>query len=331
MTPQRTIDLLRVLFIIFTTFLGSAMGEAIFKSYIVGASVGLVFGLAVVLADRLLKGISLRIFSSATFGLLLGFVFAQLLLASDVLRFQDEEMRWLLGLVIYVTSGYVGMMLAIRSNRDEFAMIIPFVRFRHSGTPDVPIILDSNVCIDGRVYPLCETGFLGKSIVVPRFVLDELQHLADSGDPARRERGRRGLDCLNRLREIPNTSVTIHEGKLDPGEPVDTRLTRLARLLQGRLLTNDVNLGKIAQLQNVVVLNLHELERALRPPLQNGDEIDLSLVKEGRDAHQALGYLPDGTMIVVNHAREHIGKTVCVVISSTVQTTAGRLVFAELK
>lgn len=331
MTPTLTIHLLQALFCLLTCSIGSAIGEQILGSWLAGATIGLAAGLTVVLADLLLKGVSLRIFSSATFGLLLGFVFARLLLASDLFRYQDEETRWLLGLAIYLASGYLGMMLAMRSNRDEFAMIIPYIRFRQTGAQDPPVVIDSNICIDGRVLELATTGFLGRSLVAPRFVLSELQLLADASDPMRRERGRRGLDCLNRLQKVPGLSVVIHEGALNPNETVDIRLVRLSQLLQARLLTNDANLGKIARLENVTVLNLNELERALRPIVRTGDEVELALVKEGRDSHQAVGYMPDGTMIVVNHARERIGGTARVAVSSVVQTSAGRLVFADLK
>ena len=330
MTPLRTVNLLRALFVIFACFVGFAVGPALFKSAWVGAGAGMIFGLGVVLADRLLKGVSLRTFSSATFGLLLGLFFSWLLLASNVLRNANEDMQWIVGLAIYSTFGYLGMMLAIRSGRDEFSLIIPYVRFRQSAVQDVPLIVDSNILIDGRLERLKKTGFIGNSLIVPRFVLDELQLLADSGDSQRRERGRRALTLLEEVRQRDPASVTVHESALDTGTKVDAKLVQLAQLLGARLLTNDSNLGKIARLQNVSVLNLNELSEALRPQLASGDELDLMLMKEGKESHQAVGYLPDGTMVVVNHARSHLGRTVAISVSSVVHTTAGRLFFAEL-
>ena len=330
MTPLLTINLLRTLFVVCTACVGTMIGAQLFTSAGAGMAAGGIYGLAIVLMDRLLKGISLRIFSSATFGLLVGVIFAQLLLSSQVLYHVPEGTKWVIELMVYSTFSYLGMMLAIRSNRDEFALIIPYVRFRQATVQDAPLLIDSNIVIDGRITAICATGFLSSSLVVPRFVLSELQRLADSSDSLKRERGRNALERLQQMQNDPKLSVTIHESDEDPATPVDTKLTQLAKLLDARLLTNDSNLCAIARLQNVAVLNLHDLSRALRPQLAAGDELELPLVKEGRDPHQALGYLPDGTMVVVNHARAHLGKTMQIVVVSTLQTSAGRLYFADL-
>ena len=331
MNPQVTVNLLRALFVAFTLCVGVMIGSESLGSDLVGAMIGAVFGLGVVLADRLLHGITLRVFSSATFGLLVGFVFAQLLLASRVLAGASPQVQWIVGLIAYSTFGYLGMMLAIRSNRDEFSLIIPYVRFRQATVQDAPILVDARIILDGRLADLCASGFLSGSIVVPRFVLDEIQALADGPEAAARDRGRAALGRLQQLQRNPALSVTIHDSDGDPKSPADTRLTKLATLLDARLLTTDPNLCAIGRLQNVATLNLLELARALRPALGIGDEAELPLIKEGRDAHQAVGYLPDGTMIVVNHARPHLGKTMRVTIASALQTSAGRLFFAELK
>lgn len=331
MTPVLTINLLRALFVAFAACVGSMIGDPLLGSPLAGLLCGAAFGLGVVLADRLLHGISLRVFSSATLGLLVGFLFSKLLLSSKVLDLAPAQTQWVCSLVVYATFSYVGMMLAIRSNRDEFAIIIPYVRFRQATVHDAPMLIDSNVIIDGRIPAVCATGFLSSSLVVPRFVLDELQRLADSADPQKRERGRLALERLQRMQLDPNLSVTIHETEHDDHTPVDTKLIQVAKMLDARLLTNDSSLCAIARLQNVGVLNLHDLTQALKPQLAAGDQVELSLVKEGRDPHQAVGYLPDGTMIVVNHARAHIGKTVPVVVASALQTSAGRLFFADLR
>jgi uncharacterized protein YacL len=330
-TPLTTVNLLRALFVVFASFVGAAVGPDLFRSQWRGAGAGMICGLVVVLADRLLKGVTLRTFSSATFGLLMGLFFSWLLLSSDILRHASEDVQWIVGLVVYCTFGYLGMMLAIRSGRDEFSLIIPYVRFRQSAAQDLPLIVDSNILIDGRLERLRKTGFVGSGLIVPRFVLEELQLLADSGDSLRRERGRRALNLLEEMREHDPSCVSVHESTHDPGTKVDARLVQLAQLLGARLLTNDSNLCKIARLQNIVALNLNELSEALRPQLASGDELELALVKEGKEPHQAVGYLPDGTMVVVNHARARLGETATVHISSVVHTTAGRLFFGELK
>ena len=331
MTPLMTVNLLRVLFVTFSATIGGFAGQEIYDSPIVGMIIGIVFGLVVVLVDRLLKGFSLRAFSSATFGLLLGLLFANLLMASQVLKYQPESTQWAVRLVVYCTFGYLGMMLAMRSNRDEFSLIIPYVRFARETTQREPLVIDTNVIIDGRIADLCATGFLSRALIVPRFVLGELQTLADSRDALKRERGRRGLEILNQLQRSREIELTIHDTTGDADLETDARLVRIAKLLQARLLTNDTALGQVARLQQVQTLNLADLARALRPTVVAGDELELSLIKEGRDPHQAVGYLADGTMIVVNHAREFLGSTRTVVVSSALQTAAGRLIFAELK
>src|SRR2546422_9632102 len=331
MTPLFTVNLLRVLFVTFCGMIGALISSELLDRTLPGLLVGVVLGLFVVLVDRLLKGISLRAFSSATFGLLLGLIFANLLSASQVLRFQPETIQWSVRLVVYVVFAYFGMMLAMRSNRDEFSLLIPYVRFTRETVEHEPLLVDTSAIIDGRIAELCATGFLSRALIVPRFVLTELQTLADSRDPIKRERGRRGLDILNQLQRSSEIDLTIHDSVDDSELGVDARLVRTAKLLQARLLTNDQALCQVARLQQVLALNLNDLARALRPVVVVGDEIELSLVKEGREQHQAVGYLADGTMIVVNHARPHLGKTTKVVVSSALQTTAGRLIFAELK
>jgi uncharacterized protein YacL len=332
MTPLLTINLLRVLFVTFCATVGANISSALVGNLWFGLILGTVFGLFIVLIDRLLRGVSLRLFSSATFGLLLGLIFANLFMASDILHYQPEQTQWAVRLIIYATFAYLGMMLAMRSSRDEFSLIIPYVRFARETTQHEPLVLDTNVIIDGRIADLCATGFVSRSLIVPRFILDELQTLADSHDPIKRERGRRGLEILNGLQQSRQIDLSIHETSgLDVDVGVDARLVRTAKILQARLLTNDHALTQIARLEQVPALNLADLVRALRPNVMTGDEIELNLIKEGRESHQAVGYLPDGTMIVVNHGRPYVGKTARVVISSALQTSAGRLVFAELK
>src|SRR5713101_7829977 len=199
MTPLMTVNLLRVLFVTFCAAIGATVSAEIVGNLWPGLILGVILGLAIVLIDRLLKGFSLRAFSSATFGLLLGLFFANLLMASQVLRYQSEATQWTARLIVYCTFGYLGMMLAMRSSRDEFSLIIPYVRFARETTQREPLVVDTNVIIDGRIADLCATGFLSRALIVPRFVLGELQTLADSRDAIKRERGRRGLDILNQL------------------------------------------------------------------------------------------------------------------------------------
>lgn len=328
--PSRTINLFRLLFLAFATCIGMLCVDYPNGPNWKGAGTGAVLGLLTILIDRLLNGIRLRSFSSATFGLLLGFFFAHLLRASDVLEYVPERTAWLISLGVYCFFGYLGMMLAIRSSRDEFSLIIPYVRFRQQSVQEQPVLVDTNIVIDGRIMDLCRAGFLNGPLIVPRFVLDELQRLSDSGDSMKRERGRRGLTKLQEMQMSEIVGVSIHETETQAIGSVDVELIRLAQILGARIVSNDSGLCQVARLQKVTVLNLNEIAKALQVKDLPGDQIELHLVKEGRDHHQAVGYKDDGTMVVVNHARHLIGETVEVTIGGSVQTNSGRLTFAEL-
>jgi uncharacterized protein YacL len=342
MTPNFTIGIVRVLFVTLSFLLGISISLTYGSSALVGALAGTGFGLTIVALDLLLKNFTIRAFSSATFGLLVGIVCAWLLLRVDLFnnpwlrsQFTSEELTYedvveVLELALYCALGFLGMTVSLRSSREEFSFVIPYVRFRQEGIQGQPLIVDTNIIIDGRIPAIVDTEFLSGTLIVPRFVLDELHVLADSPDPIKQERGKRGLQCLQDMEDKAGLDVTIHEDYQPKERLVDTKLVQLAKVLSARLLTNDANLGKVAELQGVSVLNLNHLARAMRPTITPGDEIELTLVKEGKDPHQAVGYLPDGTMIVVNHSIEQLGSTVNIVVGGALQTTAGRLIFAEI-
>ena len=194
-------------------------------------------------------------------------------------------------------------------------------------------ILDTNVIIDGRVADVCRTGFIEGTIYVPGFVLDELQHIADSSDSLKRARGRRGLDILNQMRSELSLLVRSLDTKAEfgPHEEVDSKLVKLAKKLGGAIVTNDFNLNKVAELQGVPVLNINELANALKPVVLPGEEMSVAVIKEGKEMSQGIGYLDDGTMIVIEGARRRIGETLDVVVSSVLQTVAGKMIFAQIK
>lgn len=331
--------LLRLVFLTITVALGLTASTGLAEPLWVGAVGGGLFGIAVVLVESALRNVSFRQFSHATAGLLVGLFCGMLI--TYVLRNlftlvgvtpEAELATTIIPVAIHLALGYWGMSLAIRANRQEFSFLIPYVRFRQDSAQDSPLLVDSNVIIDGRVARLCDTGFVSGALVVPEFVLDELHLLADSSDPTKRARGKRGLEYLREMQDTPTLDVTIQESDHSHhDDPTDTKLFQLAKRLGARLLTNDRNLGRVAQLQGVTVLNLNELSQAMRPNVLPGEPMSLRLVKEGKDDHQAVGYLEDGTMIVVNQAIKHLGHTVDVVIGSPLQTSAGRLIFAELQ
>jgi uncharacterized protein YacL len=192
-------------------------------------------------------------------------------------------------------------------------------------------ILDTSVIIDGRVADICQTGFLEGTIVIPQFVLEELQHIADSSDVLKRNRGRRGLDILNRIQKELSIKVEIYEGDFEEIQEVDSKLVKLAKLTNGMLVTNDFNLNKVCELQKVSVLNINDLANAVKPVVLPGEEMNVQVIKDGKEFHQGVAYLDDGTMIVVEEGRDYIGKRIDVLVTSVLQTSAGRMIFAKPK
>ncbi|SPE52619.1 PilT protein domain protein [Verrucomicrobia bacterium] len=297
----------------------------------IGMVIGFGFGWLMIALDEMLKGFSLRAFSATTFGLLLGTVVALLIDHSGLFENAAETTRWLIRLSLFLSFSYIGIVLAMRSNKEDFSLIIPYVRFAPQNKPDNLLLLDTSTIIDGRIADLIQANFVEGLIVVPRFVLKELQDIADSNDPIKRARGRRGLEMLNRIQHNPRNEVKIHEGDFPDEKEVDAKLVRLARNLKAKLYTNDYNLGKIAELQSINCVNLHELAKSMRAILLPGEVISLRLVREGRDKGQGIGYMADGTMVVVNNGQSAIGQQVDVQVQSLLQTGAGIIVFAELK
>jgi len=297
-----------------------------------GLAAGFGFGWLMIGVDELLKGFSLRAFSATTFGLLLGMVVALLIDRSGLLDTVDERpTRWLIRLVLFLSFGYIGIVLAMRSNKEDFSLIIPYVRFAPQNKPENLLLLDTGAVIDGRIADLLEARFIEGLVVVPKFVLEDLRRIADSEDPVKRARGRRGLEVLARIQRDERNEVRIHEGDFPDEKDVDAKLIRLARNLGAKLFTNDYNLGQIASLQKVECVNLHEVAKALRPALIPGERLVLRLTREGKDKGQGVGYTADGTMVVVNQGQALIGQQVEVEVQSLLQTGAGLMVFAELR
>ena len=336
MNTASLLNVIRMFFLLLAGFIGAsvAMGEST-NIWWFGALLGLGFASIVIILDIMLRHLTIRSFSHGTFGLLIGLLCAWLVTRIGFFQAGWVEQFQLAGnifnLAIFLAFGFIGVMLALRSKREEFSLLIPYVRFRQDALQDLPTLLDTNIVIDGRVPGICAAGFLGGALVVPRFVLDDLQKMAESSDDIKRSRGKRGLDALNAMKSADNIEIEIHEETFEGGLSSEAKMVQLADLMGARILTNDGNLGKVARLKGVTVLNLNELALSMRPIVSPGDELDLELVKEGKDDHQAVGYLPDGTMIVVNHGKRHIGTQQHVVVAGAVQTSAGRLIFAELK
>jgi uncharacterized protein YacL len=326
---------IRILFLALCTLAGYAISQVrpeLVTSGFPALLIGFGFGGLLIGIDEMLKGFSLRAFSAATFGLFLGTTIAWMVDRSGLFVYVDEEpTRWLIRLSLFLAFGYIGMVLAMRSNKEDFSLIIPYVRFASQNKPDNLLVLDTSVIIDGRIADVIEANFVEGIIVVPRFVLKELQQIADSGDPVRRARGRRGLETLSRIQHNHRNEVKIHEGDIAEEPTVDAKLVRLSRALGAKLYTNDFNLGKIAELQSVPYVNLNHLASSLKSVVLPGESLSLKIVREGKDKGQGVGYLQDGTMVVVNHGQGAIGQQVEVQVQSLLQTGAGIIIFAELK
>jgi uncharacterized protein YacL len=235
-------------------------------------------------------------------------------------------------LILTLICCYICISLLLQT-KDEFRFIIPYVEFSKQLKGGKPMVLDTSVIIDGRIADICETRFIDAKMVVPRFVLQELQSIADSSDKLKRNRGRRGLDMLKRMQNNPKVDLQLHEGNLSElrnVQKVDERLVVLAKALSARVVTNDFNLNKIAQLQGVEVINLNELSNALKSVALPGENLTVKLVRQGDQIGQGIGYLDDGTMVVVEQGRQYLGQELAITVTSVLQTSAGRMIFGRV-
>jgi uncharacterized protein YacL len=233
-------------------------------------------------------------------------------------------------LFLYLVLGYLGIVIGMKIGKDLKGFSLGMLKGRTTSEVSNKI-LDTSVIIDGRIADLCETGFLEGTFIIPQFVLQELQHIADSSDSLKRARGRRGLDILHRIQKMIDVDVQIVENDYPNIREVDAKLVVLAKELGGKVMTNDLNLNKVAELQGVRVLNINELTNALKPVVLPGEGMRVYVVKEGKESGQGVAYLDDGTMIVVDNARRLIGRNIDVVVTSVLQTTAGRMIFTKIR
>jgi len=260
-------------------------------------------------------------------GLIVGLIIAGLL--SPILSKLPSPFGEILPFVGAVLFGYLGVVVMTMRQKDIFAVIGTRFSAEATSSEERPVLLDTSVIIDGRIADIGQTGFITGTMLVPRFVLNELQHIADSPDVLRRNRGRRGLDMLNRLKEESVVPVRITDMDVPEAHEVDDKLVMLAKNMRCPIVTNDYNLNRVAQLQGVVVLNINELANAIKTVLLPGETIAVKVIQEGKELGQGVGYLDDGTMIVVEEGRPYIGQTIPVLVKKVLQKTEGRLVFAQ--
>jgi uncharacterized protein YacL len=333
---------LRVVFILFCAGVGWILaGDPILKIYPhLSSQISpwhgmLVFGLIGALFVILEWGFTRRfvsVISVAMFGLLVGLIFSALfnnaMLLIPAVRQVEPSLINLVQIVLTFFFCYLSM-VAILQSKDDFKFIVPFIELSREGRRGRPWLLDTSAIIDGRIADLGEAKMLDAPLIVPRFVLDELQKVADSADRSKRNRGRRGLDVLARLRKNRVLDVQINEMPFPDVEGVDAKLLRLARLLGARLVTNDFNLNKVAQVQGFEVINLNDLASAMRAPVLPGEFLPVRIAKVGEEAGQGVGYLDDGTMVVVENCARRVGESVPIIVTSVIQRSAGRMVFGR--
>jgi uncharacterized protein YacL len=316
--------------IIFGSIIGYYTGFGIKAEYdYIGLISGFGISLLIILIEISLRKVSGRILIGGLLGLT-GGVLISSIINSSLSFIVPNEQRFFVQFLLSILLGYLGVILGIK--RAEGFHISDIVRTLKGGSPDENIkILDTSVIIDGRISDICETGFLEGTFILPQFILQELQYIADSSDPLKRARGRRGLDILHKIQKMADLNVKIIEEDFPKIKDVDSKLVALAKVLNAKIITNDFNLNKVAELQGVAVLNINELANAVKPVVLPGETMKVFVLKEGKEVGQGVAYLDDGTMVVVENARRYIGKNVEVAVTSVLQTTAGRMIFTRLK
>ena len=298
-----------------------------FPIAIIGLFIGFLIALFVIQIEESIRKVSLRVIFGGVVGMLIGLLIVYMLAYG--LKFVSMEKQQVVPWVYALLTGimaYLGLLIGSKKI-EEFS----FFGFGQSKDISDHRVLDTSVIIDGRIADIADTGFLHGNLIVPRFVLDELQYIADSSDSIKRSRGRRGLDILNRMQRSVGINIEIMDQDFPKLKGVDAKLVALAKKLNARIVTNDFNLNKVAELQGIKILNVNELANALKPVVLPGESMSVKIIKEGKEPGQGVAYLDDGTMIIVDHAQKHQGANVEVLVTSVLQTTAGRMIFSELK
>ena len=345
------LSVLRVLFVLIVVGVAMNFAESEFMTldamtiFLIALGVAsLTIGLDVLIPQK-----SLLAISGLFFGLLVGLVVAWgagniVDLLSDAWRMpvsetldmrgaQFEKLVATIKILLGVVSCYLAVSFILQT-KDDVRFVIPYVEFAKQRKGQHPLLLDTSVIIDGRIADILQTWPVDAPVLIPRFVLQELQGIADSSDRLKRNRGRRGLDIVNRLQSLEKIEIQFHEPRFtreEAAEPVDQRLVTLARKLDGRIVTNDYNLNKVAQIRGVDVININDLANALKPVFLPGEGMQVKIIKPGEEPGQGVGYLEDGTMVVVEAARDRIGETVPILVTSVLQTSAGRMVFGRVE
>lgn len=320
----------------FTFTRQSGAPEIVEEHPIVAFIIMLTITLGILLLDVLIPRKKVQVISAIYFGLLIGVLLAYLLnLALQPLFAMRELFADGSGFEAGVTLmsilalPYLCITFLLQT-KDQFRFVIPYVEFARELKGGRPMILDSSALIDGRISDLIETNIVDAQFIVPQFILQEVQDIADSHDKVRRSRGRRGLDVLKKLQQDPKVDIKVHESDETQAKTVDQKLIEISQHLNGRLVTNDVNLNKLAGVQGIDVINLNDVANALKPRFLPGEHVRIKVIKDGEGQDQGVGYLDDGTMVVVEHGHRQIGQEVDTIVTSVLQNSAGRMIFSKL-
>lgn len=312
-------------------FIGYQMGGADKAASFIGLGSGLILAFVVILLERNFARISYRVILGGLIGFFLGLLVANLLIFSfSSFEINNPVIHKAVTLFLNTIFAYFGLVVGI--NKAKELEMKGFRKLFQAGIEDENIkILDTSVIIDGRIADITETGFLEGVLIIPQFVLNELQQIADSPDSLKRNRGRRGLDILQKMQKNVDINLKIIDQDFPKIKEVDAKLVALGKMMGGKVVTNDFNLNKVAELQGVTVLNINQLANALKPVVLPGEIMNVYILKEGKEYGQGVAYLDDGTMVVVDNARKYIGQNLEVLVTSVLQTTAGRMIFTKTK
>lgn len=319
--------LLRISFFLLFVFSGYILGIK-YNYGLYGVLIGGFLGLIAIAIESILKKVDFGAIIGGLLGISFGLLFASLFML-PLKPILGEDIK-AISFGVSAVFGYVGLLLGIDKGK---SLSIPGILnlLKRRGIEENLKILDTSVIIDGRIVEVCESGFLEGVFILPQFILQELQHIADSADHMKRARGRRGLDVLHKIQKMSEITVRIVDEDFPKIKEVDAKLVALARLMNAKVITNDFNLNKVAELQGVSVLNINELANALKPVVLPGESMNVFVLKEGKEYNQGVAYLDDGTMVVVENGRRLIGKNADVTVTSVLQTTAGRMIFTKPK
>ncbi|MBI4688220.1 MAG: PIN domain-containing protein [Nitrospirae bacterium] len=318
----------RIIFLLVFTLGGYLIGLKEGIPYY-GIAVGAAIGSLGVMLEMFLGKVGFGALFGGITGLSLGLIFAKLLyypLKAFFINLDDIYVP----LALNTFFGYTGLLVGLKKGKGLVLSDI-FRALKGGPAEENPKVIDTSVIIDGRIADICETGFIEGTFILPQFILQELQHIADSADSLKRARGRRGLDILHKIQKMSNLTVKIVDEDFPNIKEVDAKLVALAKMLGGKIITNDFNLNKVAELQGVAVLNINELSNAVKPVVLPGETMNIFIIKEGKEPNQGVAYLDDGTMVVVENARRLINKNADVTVTSVLQTTSGRMIFTKIK